>query len=208
VSATPSAARVSNWPSRSISAFGESAFGTGEDGFLHDFDGVDAVERHGGAGGGHAEFERIKPDGVGAAAFQECVALAHGLLVGGAGGGVAGEVGEHLTIEETAAVACGAGEDAVHRGGEPDDAHQLAEIVLRGVHAVEAGGAFGATLIIAFEGQGQLAVDIAVADVGGEGPAACGLAFGVAADEVGEFGAAQAAARRQHGDGFHEVGLA
>ena len=32
---------------------------------------------------------------------------------------------------------------------------------------------------------------VAVADVGGEGPAACGLAFGVAADEVGEFGAAR-----------------
>ncbi len=79
---------------------------------------------------------RVEPGGIGASLslslLEQRVALAHGLLVGGAGGGVAGEVGEHLAVEEAATIAGGAGEDAVHRRGQPDDAHQLAKVVLRG----------------------------------------------------------------------------
>ena len=160
------ATRASNAPSRSSSALGKAPSGRSEDRLLHHADGVDAVERHGGAGGGHAEFERIEPGGVRAALLQQRVALAHGFLVGGAEGAVAGEVGHHLPVEEAAAIACGAGEDAVHRGGEPDDAHQLAEVVLRGGGAIEAGDAFGPALLVDLEGELEAAIEAAFVDVG------------------------------------------
>jgi hypothetical protein len=80
------------------------------------------------------------------------------------------EVGHHLTVVEFAAVACGAGEDAVHRGREPDDTHEFAELGLCRGCAVELGRAFRPALLVYFQREVELAVYVIVAQVGGERP--------------------------------------
>ena len=68
---------------------------------------------------GHLRLDGGEPERVGIV-LEQPVALAHGLVVVGDRGGMAGDQRRHQPVEEAAAVAGGAGEEPVHRRGEPE----------------------------------------------------------------------------------------
>ena len=119
----------------------------------------------------------------------------------------------------SAAGAGGVGEDAVHRGGEPEDAEPFAERAGGGVGAIEAddaaagairGGA-GAEVDRLAGGMGRITGG--EVKFGGDGEVGPSTLIGTLfrfgmGGHVDQRGAAQASARREEGDGFEHVGLA
>jgi hypothetical protein len=120
---------------------------------------------------------------------------------------MAWEMRHHLTIKKAAPIPCGAGEDAVHRGGQPDDPHELAKIILGGNDAIQTRDTPGPPLLVNLEGEGQAPVYSTFINPRREGPAAGGEPIAVTPEYIAELRAPQAAARRQHGNGFHQVGF-
>ena len=161
----------------------------------------------------HALLEGGEPAGIARPLTQQARALAHRLLIGGEAGGVAGIEAQDQPVEKAPARASALDEEPVHLRREPNQMDQARELRLAlGLGAVDAdeaalaGGArrvaAGADLHLAARGL----------EPGGDRPGP-GRHLGRAgrrhaAVDLAKLGAAQAAAGREKGNCFQEIGLA
>ena len=111
---------------------------------------------------------------------------------------MAGVEREHEAVEEAAPVARAAGEQAVHRRGQPQHRQPLAERVDRGRGAVDP------HLAALGRGRQRAGADVAVAEPGGDGEAA----IGALPRHLGQRRPAQPAPGGEQRHGLEQIGLA
>ncbi len=162
-------------------------------------EGEGAVGPEAGARGGHARLEGVEPRRVADAVADQAVALAQGAVVGAGDLAVVGDEAEGHPVEEAPALGGALEPQAVHGGGDPQDAGDGAEGGLAGGLAVDLDAAPGA-----LAPGGGLVGAVGGVDPGGDLPAD-GLG---AAGEFLAGCAAQAAAGGEERDGLDQVGLA
>ena len=154
---------------------------------------------------GHGILQSGQPVRLGALLRQQPVALGGSGLEGGDLAGMGGLQGDHQAVQEFAAAARRVGEQPVHLRGQPDGGEAGGDFALGA-----GGGAIqqeDPPLRILLRGAGA-DLEFFSGNVEGcsDGPTARGV-FALP-DQFGEFGAAQAAARHQHGNRFQQICLA
>ncbi len=150
-------------------------------------------------------FGGVEPDLFAAPLLQQAVAVAQRPLQRIDAGAMLAVHRQHQPVEKAAALAGGAGEQAVHGGRQPDDADMVGEGARRGDRlAVDAETLLQRALghVRARSHLHRAALFAAQFHRHGE---AAAPAF---AGEVGKLGAAQAAARREQRQRLQQIGLA
>ena len=142
-----------------------------------------------------------EPARIRAGVLEQPVAAPERLLEFGDARAMLGIDAKRQAVEEAPPVSGGSGEEPVHRRGEPDDLETVREGARRGDRqAVQAKAPALAGLIALPELRGvafRLELD---RDAKAAGSAVAGAVLAL--------GAAQPAPRREHGEGFEEIGLA
>ncbi len=159
---------------------------------------------HGDTKLGHLLFQRCQPGGIWPRLGQETIAAAHRLCEIRGPTAMLGIERQHEPVEKPAPVGGGAGEQAIHRGRQPDHAQMIQKLVHgSGGRAVEAKPA-RLPLLAAF----RAGTDIHLARHAVERGKNRKATRASGAGDIAIGGAAQAAAGRQERHRFHEVRFA
>ena len=150
---------------------------------------------------GDALLDGTQPGRIAAAGTQQVRTLARRALEGGDARGVGGVDRQHQAVEKASPARGALGEQPVHGRGEPEQAQMLPQRILVAQRLTVGQGA-AAQGVAVVAGLDLARAEMPV-DIGAQTKCAA-----VAAVDLGELGAPQAAARAQERDRLQQVGLA